>query len=284
MGWAPQGIATASLGSVLLVPFYEHSTNPGMETTISVFNSHPTLSTRVHAYFMGSSGVSDFFLDPISLGSLVVFNASDLDPTNRGMMFLAAIDETNGAPVNFNYLGASVRFTRDGGYGVDYPAVAIRCVQDDYVASVVANLSTMSFNNAMFGFLPTYLKFTGLTSDSFIGVSGLHSDFLQTDSGPISSMEAIITNDLGQSTGRFFPVIAPSLSVGSGLFGTLFAAKASFITGRVCNLVLRYKKITGRPYKFLTAMACNKDRSTIQPAHGRHNGTFEPNIYCGVAW
>jgi hypothetical protein len=95
-----------SAGSVLIYNVYTSSAStPNTQNTrVSLTNTHPTLSSTVHLFFVdgASCSVADSYVC-LTANQTTSFLMSDLDPGTTGYIVAVATNSL-GCPINFNYL------------------------------------------------------------------------------------------------------------------------------------------------------------------------------------
>ena len=122
-------------GSVLFYPVYTSSSDPNRQNTrISMTNVHGSRAANLHLFFVDGStcAVADAYvcLTPNQTAS---FLASDLDPGTTGYLIAVATD-TNGCPINFNYLIGDEFVKFASGHQANLSAEAVPAIVGSLVA------------------------------------------------------------------------------------------------------------------------------------------------------
>src|SRR5262245_7617043 len=94
-------------GSVLIYNLFSSSATPATEDTrISLTNHSTTSRIFVRLFFVnGASGSAINLFICLLANETMVFQASAVDPGVRGYIIALAVNDINGCPINFNFLG-----------------------------------------------------------------------------------------------------------------------------------------------------------------------------------
>lgn len=153
-------------GSILIFNVYTSSTNMNLENTrISLTNVETSRSAFVHLFFVDgvTCGVTDAFLC-LTVGQTTSFLASDLDPNVTGYILAIAVD-SQGCPVNFNYLIGDEYVKFSSGHAANFSAEAVTAVGNLPACGANAT-ATLAFDGVQYSALPHTLALDSVASRS----------------------------------------------------------------------------------------------------------------------
>jgi hypothetical protein len=225
-------------GSVLVYNIYTSGSTSGntQNTRLSLTNTHTQQSAKVHLFFVDGSScsVADSYMC-LTPNQTTSFLAADFDPGTTGYLVAVAVD-TNGCPINFNYL-----------------------IGDEYVkfaSGHAANLGAQSFS-ALAG---------GLSAcDGNSVTAALNFDGVSYSRAPrVLSLSNVGSRADGNDTLLILNRIGGNLGIGASTFGTLFGIfyndaenALSFSFGGGCqlrsSLSNNFPRITPRFEQFVPA-------------------------------
>ncbi|MFN0111326.1 MAG: beta strand repeat-containing protein, partial [Blastocatellia bacterium] len=134
-------------GSVLIYNIYTSSASApnSQNTKVALTNTHPSLSSTVHLFFVDgtSCSVADSYVC-LTANQTSSFLMSDIDPGTTGYLVAVATD-TRGCPINFNYLIGDEYVKFQSGHAANLGAQAYSAIPGGLVAcdqnSVTATLN-----------------------------------------------------------------------------------------------------------------------------------------------
>ncbi|HMV86988.1 MAG TPA: hypothetical protein PKA34_28085 [Blastocatellia bacterium] len=156
----------ARAGSVLIFNVYTSSTNLNLENTrISLTNIETSRAVSVHLFLVNGAtgGVTDAFLC-LTVGQTAGFLASDLDPNVTGYIIAVAVD-SQGCPINFNYLIGDEYVKFGGGQAANLGAEAVTAI-GNLPACAAGATATLNFDGKQYGALPHRLAVDSVASRS----------------------------------------------------------------------------------------------------------------------
>lgn len=165
---APNG-KLPETGSVLIYNYYSSGPSPTDEdTVIELTNNHESAGSFVRLLFFGGNTCSAAdYIACLAPGDTLIFRVSDVDPQIKGYIVAIAID-SDGLPINFNFLSGHEDIKLASGHKADFAAVAIRAI-----ASAPAPLPDIFF---------TTLNFDGINYDKVPRVLELEPVYSVADS------------------------------------------------------------------------------------------------------
>jgi hypothetical protein len=200
-------------GSVLFYHRYLSTIgNPnGNNTTISLTNTSPTLSTKVRMFFISAADCSSFEQAVCLLPQqTTTFRMSDFDPGTTGYVVAVACD-SQGNPTQFNWLIGNAQLRQTSPltsqfYDATLSALAVAKRELGSV-SATNNVAEMVFDDAMYDSLPSQLAADNVPSQGTTASNGnatvlsLYRPVSNLAGGGTSApLTYTINNNTGQST------------------------------------------------------------------------------------
>ena len=180
-------------------------------TTISLTNTSPTLSTKVRMFFISASDCSSFEQAVcLSPQQTTTFRMSEFDPGTTGYIVAVACDN-QGNPTQFNWLIGNAQLRQlsplnSQYYDATLSALAVAKREAGSVAAT-SNVAEMAFDDKMYDSLPTQLAADNVPSQGTTASNG--NATLLSLYRPVSNLAGgatnapltyTINNNTGQST------------------------------------------------------------------------------------
>jgi hypothetical protein len=187
--------------SVLIYNIYTSSIDTNRQNTrINITNTEPARSALVHMFFIDGStcAIADSFLC-LTANQTVSFLASDLDPGTTGYIVAVAVD-SNGCPVNFNYLIGDEYVKFASGHAANLSAQSVTAIAGGLPACADnAASTTLAFDGVSYSVLPHVLALDSIPSradgnDTMLILNRIEGN-LATGAATIPSIFGILYDD-----------------------------------------------------------------------------------------
>lgn len=221
-------------GSVLIFNVYTSSTNMNLENTrISLTNVETSRPAFVHMFFIdgATGGVTDAFLC-LTVGQTTSFLASDIDPSVTGYIMAIAID-SQGCPVNFNYLIGDEYVKFSSGHAANLGAEAVTAI-GNLPACGAGTTAALAFDGAQYSALPHMLALDSVASrsdgnDTLLLLNRIGGN-LASNAATLGALSGVLFDD--QEMGSTF-----SLAAGSCQFRVVLSNSTPRTNPRIDTLI-----------------------------------------------
>lgn len=214
-------------GSVLIYNYYSSSIpSTDEDTVIELTNNHKSVGSFVHLFFIevddftGSSCTMEDTVICLVRRDTVTFRISEFVAGVKGYIVVVATD-SNGLPINFNFLSGHEEIKLASGHKADFDAVAIRAIASTPAPapgpSPYCNfncLTTLNFDGIHYGKVPRVLELEPVYSvvdsnSTLLIVNSLNGESLLSGMSALSPVQGIFTN---LDTGNQYPFTGSALS------------------------------------------------------------------------
>ncbi len=187
-------------GSILIYNYYTSSaTNPNTENTrINITNTNPSFGVAVHLFFVANScSVADAFIC-LTKNQTASFLMSDIDPNISGYIIAVAVD-SNGCPVDFNWLIGDEYVKRASGHAASLAAESVQA-HSTPVCDPISTTATLSFDGVQYDWLPRVVAVASIPSradgnDTLLILNGISGGSLLTSVAGAGSIFGILFDD-----------------------------------------------------------------------------------------
>ncbi len=221
-------------GSVLIFNVYTSSTSMNLENTrISLTNVETSRPAFVHLFFVdgATGGVTDAFLC-LTVGQTTSFLVSDLDPNVTGYILAIAVD-SQGCPVNFNYLIGDEYVKFSSGHAANLGAEAVTAI-GSLPACGAGTTASLVFDGAQYSALPQMLALDSVASrsdgnDTLLLLNRIGGN-LASNAATLGTLSGVLFDD--QEMGSTF-----SLAAGSCQFRVVLSNSTPRTNPRIDTLI-----------------------------------------------
>lgn len=230
-------ISDNKTGSVLLYPLFTSSaTTPNsVNTRISLINTSVTSFVFVRMLFVdGQSGAVVSQTICLIPNQTTTFMTSDVDPGVRGYVIAVAID-SNGCPINFNFLAGFGAVKLATGHTATLPALGVNAIAATPATCNTSSLATtLTFDGTSYERLPRTLALDKLRSpadgnSTLLAVNRLGGNLATGAPSTVGTLNGELINDLGtglpfnvtETLPQLFTTLSDSFPLTSPVFSSV---------------------------------------------------------------